>query len=122
VKVNNFAQPGVNQFALTGLSDTANVVLMFEKYAWSVRMAWNWRDKYLIAANQEGSNTNPYYVEPYHQLDVSVNYALTDRWSFSFETINATGEDIRWSNRTTLMIDKLLDQSPRYLIGAHYKF
>ncbi|HEX3122975.1 MAG TPA: TonB-dependent receptor [Rhodanobacteraceae bacterium] len=122
VSVNNYAQPGVNQFALTGLSDTANAVLMYEKYGWSVRLAWNWRDKYLIAANQEGSNTNPYYVEPYHQLDLSVNYALNDRWSFSFETINLTGEDIRWSSRTRLMIDKLLDQSPRYLIGAHYKF
>jgi hypothetical protein len=51
-----------------------------------------------------------------------VNYALNDRWSFSFETINLTGEDVRWSSRTTLMIDKLLDQSPRYLVGAHYRF
>ena len=122
VSVNNYALPGVNQFALTGLSDTANAVLMYEKHGWSVRLAWNWRDKYLIAANQEGSNTNPYYVEPYHQVDLSVNYALNDRWSFSFETINLTGEDVRWSNRTKLMVDKLLDQSPRYLIGAHYKF
>ena len=78
--------------------------------------------KYLILANQEGSNTNPYYVEPYHQLDLSVGYALNERWSFSFEAINLTGEDIRWSSRTTLMINKLIDQSPRYLIGAHYKF
>jgi Outer membrane receptor proteins, mostly Fe transport len=59
VSVNNFAQPGVNQFALTGLSDTANAVLMYEKYGWSARLAWNWRDKYLIAAEPRGVQYQP---------------------------------------------------------------
>lgn len=121
VGYNNGGDPGVDQFSLTGLSDTANAMLMYEKYGWSVRLAWNWRDQYLILANQ-GSSRNPYYVEPYEQWDLSVNYALDDHWSFSLEAINLTGEDVRWRSRTSQMIVKLADQSPRYMLGVRYKF
>lgn len=121
VGYNNGGDPGIDQFSLTGLSDTANAMLMYEKYGWSVRLAWNWRDQYLILANQ-GSSRNPYYVEPYEQWDLSVNYALDDHWSFSLEAINLTGEDVRWRSRTSQMIVKLADQSPRYMLGVRYKF
>ena len=113
--------PNVDQFALTGLSDTANAMFMYEKYGWSVRLAWNWRDEYLILANQ-GASRNPYYVEEYEQWDLSVNYALNDHWSFGFEAINLTGEDVRWHARTDKQIVKLADQSPRYMLGVRYKF
>ncbi|MET0582008.1 MAG: TonB-dependent receptor, partial [Pseudoxanthomonas sp.] len=121
VGYNNAGDPGIDQFALTGLSDTANAMFMYEKYGWSVRLAWNWRDEYLILANQGGSR-NPYYVEEYEQWDLSVNYALDDHWSFGLEAINLTGEDVRWHARTDEQIVKLADQSPRYMLGVRYKF
>jgi TonB-dependent receptor len=121
VGYNNAGDPGIDQFALTGLSDTANAMFMYEKYGWSVRLAWNWRDEYLILANQ-GASRNPYYVEEYEQWDLSVNYTLNDHWSFGLEAINLTGEDVRWHARTDQMIVKLADQSPRYMLGARYKF
>ncbi|KAF1716396.1 TonB-dependent receptor [Pseudoxanthomonas yeongjuensis] len=113
--------PNIDQFSLTGLSDTANAMFMYEKYGWSVRLAWNWRDEYLILANQ-GASRNPYYVEAYDQWDLSVNYALNDHWSFGLEAINLTGEDVRWHARTDKQIVKLADQSPRYMLGVRYKF
>jgi len=94
---------------------------MYEKYGWSVRLAWNWRDQYLILANQ-GASRNPYYVEAYEQWDLSVNYTLDDHWSFGLEAINLTGEDGRWRSRTSQMIVKLADQSPRYMLGVRYRF
>jgi TonB-dependent receptor len=121
VGYNNGGDPGIDQFSLTGLSDTANAMLMYEKYGWSVRLAWNWRDQYLILANQ-GASRNPYYVEAYEQWDLSVNYTLDDHWSFGREAINLTGEDVRWRSRTSQMIVKLADQSPRYMLGVRYKF
>src|SRR5690606_26196475 len=81
------------QFALLGLSDTANLMLMYEKYGWSARLAWNWRDEYLILSNQDDASHNPYYVEEYDQIDLSVTYQLDDHWAFSVEAINLTGED-----------------------------
>ncbi len=111
-----------DQFALLGLSDTANVMLMYEKYGWSVRLAWNWRDEYLISANENGSNRNPFYVDEYQQWDVSVNYALNDRWSFGLEAINLTGEDVRWHGRSKKQMIKLVDQDPRYMLGVRFRF
>ena len=111
-----------DQFALLGLSDTANAMFMYEKYGWSARLAWNWRDEYLIATNQNGSNRNPYYVEEYEQWDLSVNYAINEQLSVGFEAINLTGEDIRWHGRSVNQVIRLLDQSPRYSLGLRFKF
>ena len=41
-------------FALVGLSDTANVTLIYEKYGFSARLAYNWRDKFLQPTNRGG--------------------------------------------------------------------
>ncbi len=111
-----------DQFALLGLSDTANVMLMYEKYGFSARLAWNWRDKYLISSSENGSNRNPYYVEEYEQIDLSINYAFNDQWSVGFEAINLTGEDVRWHGRSPKQVVKLVDQSPRYMLGVRYRF
>jgi TonB-dependent receptor len=121
VGVDDAGDPGIDQFSLTGLSDTANVMFMYEKYGWSARLAWNWRDEYLILANQGGSR-NPYYVEEYQQWDLSVNYALNDQWSIGLEAINLTGEDLRWHARTDEQLVRLADQSPRYMLGVRYNF
>ena len=113
--------PNIDQFSLTGLSDTANAVFMYEKYGWTARLAWNWRDEYLILANQ-GASRNPYYVEDYYQWDLSVNYTFNDHWAIGLEAINLTGEDQRWHARTEEQLVRLVDQSPRYMLGVRYKF
>ena len=110
-----------DQFALLGLSDTANAVLMFEKYGLSARLAWNWRDEFLSAANL-GNSRNPRYVESYQQFDLSVGYDFTDHLSVTFEAINLTGEDIRWHGRSERQVFRVEDQFARYAIGARYKF
>ena len=110
-----------NQFALLGLSDTANAVLMFEKYGLSARLAWNWRDEFLSQANQ-GNSRNPRYTEAYQQFDLSVGYDFNDHLSVTFEAINLTGEDIRIHGRSELQLFRLEDQFARYAIGARYKF
>lgn len=122
VHYDDAGDPGVDQFALTGLSDSANVVLMYEKYDFSVRLAWNWRDEFLTAANQNAPNRNPYYVDPYHQYDLSINYNLNDHLSFRLEAINLTGEDVRWHARSEKQFVRLEDQKPRYALGVRYKF
>jgi TonB-dependent receptor len=122
VGIDRAGDPGSDQFALTGLSDTANVVLMYEKYGWTARLAWNWRDEYLLAANQNGNNRNPYFVEAYYQYDLSVGYRINDNMSVAFEAINLTGEDVRWHARTENQMVRLVDNSPRYMLGFRYTF
>jgi TonB-dependent receptor len=122
VGFDNTAPPGTTQFALLGLSDTANVVAMYEKFGITARLAWNWRDEFLFATNQNGSNTNPYYVEAYDQLDLSVGYEFNDSLSFQVEAVNLTGEDVRWHGRSEKQVVRLEDQQPRYAVGVRYKF
>jgi TonB-dependent receptor len=118
VHYNDGGDPSVDQFALTGLSDSANAVLMYEKYNFSVRLAYNWRASFLTAA----SATNPTYVDQYHQTDLSVNYNVNDHLSFQFVGINLTGEDVRWRGRTAKQFVRVVDQDPRYGLGVRYKF
>lgn len=113
---------GIAQFALLGLSDTANMVLMYENFGFTARLAYNWRDEFLAAVNQNGSNLNPYYVEEYEQLDLSLGYDFNDSLAIALEAINLTGEDVRWHGRSEKHLVKLEDQSPRYAFGVRYKF
>jgi TonB-dependent receptor len=122
VGIDRAADPGADVFALTGLSDTANAVLMYEKHGWSARLAYNWRDEYLLAANQNGSSRNPYFVEAYDQIDASVAYSFNDHFTVSLEAINLTGEDVRWHARSSNQMVRLVDQEPRYMVGVRYTF
>lgn len=116
------ASPTINQFALLGLSDSANAVLMFEKFGISARLAYNWRDEFLAQTNVGGGNRNPIFVEAYDQWDLSIGYDINDNLSISLEGINVTGEDVRWHARTVNQVYRLEDQSARYALGARYKF
>ena len=115
------SDPNQNQFALTGLSDSANAVLMFEKFGISARLAYNWRDEFLSNINQ-GNFRNPIFVEAYDQIDLNIGYDINDHIAVSFEAINLTGEDIRWHGRSELQLWRLEDQGARYALGARYKF
>jgi len=86
--------PNANQFALVGLSDSANVTLMYEKYGVSARLAYNWRDDFLNASNQ-GGNGSGQFTEAYGQFDLSVSYDINDHIQVQFEGINLTGADHR---------------------------
>ena len=118
---NNSADPGENQFALLGLSDSANLVLMYENFGFTVRLAYNWRDEFLQNINQ-GPSRNPIYVEEYEQVDLSVGYDVNDNLSLSFEGLNLTEEDVRWHGRSKKQMWFLEDQGARYSLGARYKF
>jgi len=121
VSFNNAGDPGINQFALLGLSDSANVVLMYEKFGFTARLAYNWRDEFLANANYQRSR-NPIYVEEYDQIDLSLGYDFNQHLSLQFEGINLTGEDVRWHGRSEKQMWRLEDQEPRYALGARYKF
>ncbi len=109
-----------NQFALLGLSDTANLVFMYEKYGVEARVAYNWRDEFL--GRTGWGSKNPGYTEAYSQIDANVTYHFTDNLSVSLEGINITGEDRREHARNTNMMIGYDDLGARYQIGARYNF
>jgi TonB-dependent receptor len=121
VEADNAIDPNATQFALVGLSDTANLTLIYENYGWSARIAYNWRDKFLNATNQ-GAGNNPRYTEEFGQVDANVTYDVTDNLQLSFEGINLTGENLRWYHRKESMTVWGYELEPRYAFGARYRF
>ncbi|MFK3737528.1 TonB-dependent receptor [Massilia sp. TN1-12] len=109
------------QFALVGLSNSANLVGIYEDAKWSVRAAYNWRDEFL-SSTFDSAGPNPQYVEPYGQLDLSVGYNITDKLSVQFEAINLTDETARVHGRRKEQALYVTQSGPRYSVGARYKF
>jgi len=110
------------QFALEGLSDTANLVAFYENDKYEVRVAYNWRDQFLAARFDGGGLPNPVYTEAYAQIDLSAGYKLSDNLSFQFEAINLNDAVVRQHARTKNEIIGVWQTGPRYMIGARYKF
>ncbi|MGD8174864.1 TonB-dependent receptor [Marinimicrobium sp. ARAG 43.8] len=118
VNFDRSADQTVDQFALVGLSDTANAILMYEKHGVSARLAYNWRDQFLNSI----SGGTPTYTEDRAQLDLSVAYDVTDNLQITFEGINLTEEDNRQFARTERQLVFAQELDARFALGARYKF
>ena len=83
-----YADPNVSQFALLGLSDSANAVAIYERGSWSARIAYNWRDTFLADTVTYGLQGFPRYVKEYDELDFQVSWAPTEasRWRWTAST------------------------------------
>jgi TonB-dependent receptor len=115
------ADPSSDQFALLGLSDTANVTGIFEKWGVSARLAWNWRGTFL-SNNSRGGSRNPVFVKSYDQLDLNISYDITPHIAISFEGINLTKSDVKTYARTENQPWFIVEGNSRFLFGARYKF
>ncbi len=74
-----------------------NITLYYEKYGFSVRGRYTWREAY--RSEDFGSTTSlpwgfPVVQEDRGQLNLSMNYALGDHWSFGVDAINLTESDV----------------------------
>ena len=111
----------VQQFAVEGISNSANLVGFFENDKWSTRLAYNWRDEYLTNRNFAGQ-VNPEYVEAYGQLDGNVSYNVNDQLTITLEGINITDEYTRSYVRVPGATGYLTTLGARFMLGARYNF
>ena len=73
---------------LEGYSKTSyNVVLMFEQEKYSARLAYNWRDQYLISQS-DCCIKLPIWQDAYGQLDGSVHYKPSGNWDVFLDVQN----------------------------------
>jgi TonB-dependent receptor len=115
------SNPDVDQFALVGLSDSANFSLIYENYGFSARLAYNWREAFLSQTNR-GGDRNPVFTDDYKQVDLNVSYEFTDNFMMTLEAINLAGADTRSYGRNWSNVWMVSEQGPRYLLGARYTF
>lgn len=116
------ADPSVDQFALVGLSDTANATLIYDKNGISARLAYNWRDRFLQTVNRGGVDRNPTFVAPFGQLDFNVSWDISERFAVSLEGINLTQSSIRTYGRSTNNLWYAQELDRRFLLGGRFRF
>lgn len=112
-----------DQFAIYGLSDSANVVAFYEKYDFSVRVAWNWRDDFLAGEGQANvGSIPPTYTGEYEQFDMSANYWFTDNIQAFIDVLNITDETTHVYGRAEAQTLFAAQLGRRYNIGFRWKF
>ena len=116
------ARPEIAQFALEGLSDSANAVLIFEKYGLSTRLAYNWRDAFLQSTVFGGLQGQPGFVDEYTQIDLNITYNINDQLAVGLDGINITGEGQLIYSRTKAMQFWNGEGDPRWMLTARYVF
>lgn len=96
------------KFAVTGLSDSMNLVGFYENGPFQVRLAYNWRDKFLQSLTQTNGD-GVVFVDDYGQWDISGSYELMEDITVSMEVTNLTEEVVlkhgRFSNHFLLAED-----------------
>lgn len=107
----------VTQFAVTGVSDSANAVLYYDKNGLQARVAYNWRDGFL-----SGYGLDPFYIEPFGQFDVSASYEFRKGMTVFVEGINITKEDRKGHMRSDQTVFFAAPGYARYSAGVRYSF
>ncbi|MDH4126702.1 MAG: TonB-dependent receptor [Gammaproteobacteria bacterium] len=120
IAFDNGAPPTFDQFALEGLSDSANLILVWENESFGARVAYNWRDKFLNRTNV--GNFNPQYMDEHGQLDLNFSYNVNDHLSLSLDGINLTEEGVVARGRTDHIVYFAKEYDARWVLSARYSF
>ena len=113
------------QFALFGLSDSANFIGFFDKYDVEVRLAYNWRDDFLTGIGHDSfGGAQPRYVEAYGQWDLNASYTFgyDIEYQVFLEAINITDETTREHGRSPFDLLNATQVGARYALGFRAKF
>ena len=111
------------QFALPGLSDSANFIGFYDGEDLQVRLAYNWRDNFLAGVGQgQGTLTNPTNTESYGQWDLNVTYYVNDNITTYLAGINITEETQHLYSLTERQVLQAVQGGSRWELGLRYFF
>lgn len=116
-KYDNTLRYTATQFAVTGVSDSANAVLYYDKNGIQARVAYNWRDGFL-----SGYGLDPFYVEAYGQWDASASWEFRKGMTVFVEGINITKADRKGHMRNNQTVFFAAPGYARYSAGLRFNF
>jgi iron complex outermembrane recepter protein len=110
---------------LEGFSKTSyNIVLMFEKEKYSARLAYNWRDDYLIS-QADCCVKLPIWQDAYGQLDASVHFKPSSNWDIFLDAQNLTEQETvlrqQVNNQGLLLPRSWFTNDLRLQLGLRYR-
>jgi iron complex outermembrane receptor protein len=127
-------QPGTLGTVLTvdsleGLSKyTYNLVGMYEKYGLAVRLAYNWRSKFLVTA-VDCCTYLPAWQMSGGYLDGSIRYAINDHIELSLQASNLLNTEAKLKQQVTsvdngaiLVPNSWFENGRRFQLGVRAKF
>ncbi|MDE0816734.1 MAG: TonB-dependent receptor [Pirellulaceae bacterium] len=109
-----------DQFALTGLSDSYNLIAFYENETWSARVLFNHRDRFLANTNVGGRI--PRFVDDYEQVDFNIGYRVMDNMTITLEGINLLEEPIVFRGRSVNQVQAYIEGDRRLMLGMRYIF
>ncbi len=111
-----------DQNALLGVSDSANLVGFYEDETFSVRLAYNWRGKFLSNLNADVfGSAGPGYTDAYGQFDLSAGYKVNKKLSLQFEAINLN-DGIQVVRGRAGQTQFMTQTGRRYMVAGRYNF
>jgi TonB-dependent receptor len=110
VAAGNQSTVDLSLLPLEGLSKhTINFAPFYETDKWSARLAYTWRDEFLLTIRDVITPFQPIVNEATGQLDGSVFYSINDNLKIGIQGVNLTNETLR----TSAIINDDLRQAPR---------
>jgi len=114
-----------NKFAVTGLSNSANAVLFYDKGSFEARAAVNWRDhflQYLSPPPLNGAGQAVTQVRARYQLDASATYHINKNFAVFAEGVNLTNTPVLKYAYYQNQFVSAEDSGARYQVGFRASF
>jgi iron complex outermembrane recepter protein len=116
----------VGNFAVTGLANSANAVVFYDKKGFQARVAFNWRDEYLDHFGQTQTTGNygsePVFVNASKEVDFSTSYDINKHISVFFEALNLNDDTYSTHGRFKNQLLDVVDFGRKFTLGAHFRF
>ena len=110
VRAGNQASVDISKLPLEGLSEhTINITPFLEYGDWSARLAYSWRDEFLLTVRDVIVPFQPIMHEATGQLDGTVFWQFHDNWKLGLQAVNLTQETLK----TSAIVNDDLFQAPR---------
>ena len=121
--VNELPAVTPTNFGVEGFAENSfNVTGFYDKDDLQVRLAYNWRDDFLLSRRGARSFGLPEVVDSFGQLDMSASYQVTDTWAVTFEGINLTDERVFVSEDIKERVSLIAYSGRRFVIGVRGTF
>jgi TonB-dependent receptor len=108
--------------AVAGLSNSANLVVYYERGRWQVRTALNWRDGYLSQIGQSQDAYEPTFVNAHTQIDASFSFKAAKTTEVYGYATNLLGEPVSTHGRFREQFLSAVSSETRLAAGIRLHF
>ncbi|HEX3844515.1 MAG TPA: TonB-dependent receptor [Steroidobacteraceae bacterium] len=115
-----------NQFAVTGLGNSANFIGFYQAHGFQARLAVQWQGNQLLTLGQEQGGAafgnEPVYLAAATELDFSTQYDINSHLSAYFQANNLTDSIYRTYGRFSNQTLNLINYGRDFSLGVRAKF